>query len=174
MNVFKFLIFVCIISNGNAQEDVALNFPNDVLGSYKGDLVIRNPKGTQSIGMEFNLHATDSIGYYDYQLVYIADGKRQERNYNLIVKDAEKGEYLIDENNGIVLGANFYDNTLYSVFEVESSLLTTIETFYKDRMEFKIIFSNLKEKTTNESSEDTPEVSVYPVTVVQKAILMKQ
>jgi len=174
MNVFKVLIFVGIVFKAYAQEQTTLNFPDDVLGNYKGDLVIKNAKGTQTIGMEFNLHATDSTGYYTYQLVYIADGKRQERNYNLIVKDKDKGEFLIDENNGIVLGANVIDNTLYSVFEVNTSLLTTIETFYDDRMEFKIIFSNLKNKTVSERTEDTPEVSAYPVTVVQKATLKKE
>ena len=174
MKIFKFIICLCAVVSGYAQSSADFNFPDDYLGSYSGDLEIRNSRGIQSIGMEFNLQATDSLGYYDYQLVYIVDGNRQERNYNLIVKDAEKGQYLIDENNGIILGANVFDNTLYSVFEVQGNLLTTTETFYDDRMEFRIIFSNKDQKVTNEGSEEVPEVSVFPVTVVQSATLIKQ
>lgn len=174
LKLFKFLVVLCVVFSSYGQSEDSLNFPDDFLGNYKGDLVIKNTNGSQTIGMEFNIQATDSLGYYQYQLVYIADGNRQERNYNLIVKDADKGQYLIDENNGIILGANFFDNTLYSVFEVEGNLLTTIETFYEDRMEFKIIFSSKNAKTVNESTEEVPEVTVYPVTVVQSANLRKE
>jgi len=83
--------------------------------------------------------------------------------------------YIVDENNGIVLDALVVDNTLYSMFEVQGSLLTTTERFFKDYMEFQITFSNTKQKKiTGGISDQIPEVVSYPITVVQKARLVKQ
>lgn len=150
-------------------------FPEAYFGSYKGDLLIKGAQIERTISMEFHMKATDSIGKYQYQLVYIVDGKRQERNYNLITKDALKGEYTIDENNGIILSARQFDNRLYSFFEVQGSLIFTLEEFYDNYMIFEVIASNKKEKVESVGAEeDNPEVFAYPVTVSQRAKLIKQ
>ncbi|GAB5563678.1 MAG: hypothetical protein Wins2KO_07410 [Winogradskyella sp.] len=165
--------FLCLASLLNAQND-SLQFPQDFFGIYKGKLTIVNANGTQELDMEFHLQQTDSIGKYQYTLVYIMNGNRQERLYNLIEKDAEKGDYIVDENNGIFLDAKLIDNTLYSMFEVQGNILTTTERFYKDHMDFEITFSSKKAK--NESGtegEDGVEVISYPITVVQKARLQR-
>ena len=173
----KYLLFsvLCLIMSPLFAQEDTINFPEDFFGSYRGDLVIQNARGSQTIGMEFHINETDSIGKYQYQIVYIADGKRQERNYNLITKNEEKGEYVVDENNGILLSAKQFENRLYSVFEVQGNLLTTIETFHEDHMIFEIIFSSKKEiSASGDVNEDVPEVFSYPVTVSQRAKLIKQ
>ena len=188
MKFIKYFLLVLVITNCSAQKQVNTpekqeiekpsnhqSFPDNILGSYKGDLVIKNANGEQTIGMEFHIKATDSIGKYDYQIVYIMDGNRQERNYSLIAKDASKGEFIIDENNGILLSAKVYDNRLYSVFEVQGNLLFTIEEFYDDYMIFQIIFSKANEKTESGGKQNqVPSVFSYPVSVSQRAKLIKQ
>ena len=172
----KTLVFLlcCALQWVGAQEDV-LQFPNDFFGVYKGDLKITNSKGIQTVGMEFHLNATDSIGKYEYTIVYIMDGNRQERLYHLIEKDSKRGEYVVDENNGIFLDAKVVDNTLYSMFEVQGNMLTTTERFFKDRMIFEITFSNSSEKNTSSTTgENVIDVQSYPVSVVQKATLIRQ
>ena len=125
--------------------------------------------------MEFHFNKTDSIGKHQYMLVYIFDGKRQERKYNLIEKDVAKGAYIVDENNGILLDAKLVDNTLYCMFEVQNNLITTTERFYKDAMDFEITFSDTKQKTiTGTEGEDAVSVTSYPVGGIQKAHLIKQ
>lgn len=170
----KYLALVLIFClNLNAQESVS-TFPEAYFGNYKGDLTIINSNGTQTVGMEFNFKATDSIGKYAYQIVYILDGTRQERNYHLIAKDTKKGDYIIDENNGILLSAKLFENRLYSVFEVNGNLLFTTETFYEDHMIFEIMFTNKKDETISGAvGENQPEVLSYPITVSQRAKLMK-
>ena len=173
----KFLCLSIVIVSffyANTQEN-ELKFPESYFGSYKGDLIIENAKGQQIIGMEFHINATETANKYQYQLVYISNGNRQERNYNLIAKDASKGEYLVDENNGILLSAKQFENRLYSVFQVQENLLFTIEEFYEDYMIFEIVFSNKKETVKSGNiDEETPEVFSYPVTVSQRAKLLKQ
>lgn len=168
-----FLFSLLLAFNSYSQKD-SLRFPQDFYGIYKGDLKITNSKGTQTIRMEFHLNKTDSIGKYQYTLVYIMDGNRQERLYNLIEKNASKGEYVVDENNGIFLDAKVVDNTLYSLFEVQGNLLTTTERFYEDHMIFEITFANTEQKQTSATEgENATEVLSYPVSVVQKAYLKK-
>ena len=171
MKHILFILIVLLSFSAEAQEKM---FPQGYVGIYKGDLEITNAKGKQSIGMEFHMKATDSIGIYTYKIVYIFDGKRNDRNYTLKTIDALKGEYVIDENNGIVLGAKFIDNVLYNVFEVGGSLLMTTEAFFEDYMTFEIVVSAKEAKTVTKATEDGTEVISYPVTVTQKAKLIKQ
>ncbi|APY01413.1 hypothetical protein [Lacinutrix venerupis] len=165
------ILFLIISFSAEAQEK---NFPEDYFGIYKGDLHITNAKGKQSIGMEFHLTATDSAEIYNYKIVYIFNGERNDRNYTLKTVDKDKGEYIIDENNGIILGAKLVDNVLYNVFEVQGNLLMTTEAFYNDYMTFEIVFSGKDSKTTTKATEDDTEVISYPITVTQKARLLKQ
>lgn len=170
--VFVLLFFV---SQWSFSQLDSLQFPQDFYGIYKGDLHITNPNGKQTIQMEFHLNPTDSIGKYQYMLVYIMNGNRQERQYNLIEKDAEKGEYIVDENNGILLDAKLMDNTIFSMFEVQGSILTTTERFYKDSMDFEITFANKSQQTkSGTTGEDATEVISYPISVLQKAHLIKE
>lgn len=153
----------------------AKQFPDDYLGIYKGILNITSSKGDQTLEMEFHLKATEEKEKYQYTIVYIVEGSRQERKYHLLVKDKERGIFEVDENNGIILTAQFFNGVLYSMFEVQGNMLTTTERFYDDKMEFEITFANKEQKLlTGGTSEEIPEVISYPITVVQKAILYKQ
>lgn len=163
------LLFVLVFGFSQAQT-----FPEDYLGVYKGKLKITNPVGEQEINMEFHLTKTDTIDVYNYILVYEVNGEPSPRNYTLKVKNKDKGEFIVDENNGILLDAKFVDNTLYSMFEVQGNMLVTTERFYEDSMDFEIIFSSTQKKSSNSATDDVPEVTSYPVMVIQKAKLIKQ
>jgi hypothetical protein len=150
-------------------------FPENYLGIYKGTLQMTSAASEQSISMEFKLEATETEGKYQYQIVYINEGNRQERSYTLITIDAAKGDYLVDENNGIQLQAKLLGNKLFSVFQVEKSLLMSTQTFFKDYMLFEIVFSRSDEAITSGNDGNAiPEVFSYPVSVYQFAKLEKQ
>lgn len=169
------ILIVFLFSLSVFSQNDSLQFPQDFYGVYKGDLHITNAKGKQTIKMEFHLNPTDSIGKYEYKLVYVMMGKPEERKYTLIEKDASKGEYIVDENNGILLDAKLIDNTIFSMFEVQGSILTTTERFYKDSMDFEITFANKSQQTkSGTEGEDATEVISYPISVLQKAHLIKQ
>lgn len=177
--IVLFFNLFCLSLSVHAQKPQTMakisNFPDAYLGIYKGDLTISSVRGQQVIPMEFHLTATDSANTYNYTLVYGAGEQRQERLYTLIAKNAAKGDYVVDENNGIILKAKLVDNTLYSVFEVAGNLLTTTERFYKDAMDFEITFMPTAQKeTTGEDKEGSAIVHTYPITTVQKAHLKKQ
>lgn len=150
-------------------------FPEDFFGKYKGKLTITNANSSQEIDMEFHLLPTDTLGKYHYVIIYKSEKINQERKYTLLEKDKTKGQYVVDENNGILLNTTFANNALYSIFEVQGGLLTTTEHFYDNYMDFEIMYS-LKEKVekSGNTDEETPEVLSYPVISVQKAKLYKE
>jgi len=158
-----------------SQEDTPINFPDDYFGIYTGTLEISNKNGDKTYPMEFHLQPTDSIGKYEYKLVYGAGDDRQERPYSLIATDAASGSYIVDENNGIILHDKVIDNRMYALFEVGGNLLTTFITFEKDHMIFEIAVTNTAEKQVSYAdNEEKTEVISYPITSVQRAVLQKQ
>ncbi|GAB5399077.1 MAG: hypothetical protein Aureis2KO_06620 [Aureisphaera sp.] len=172
---FIAIFALTFISIWQTQSQENLQFPDDYLGIYKGILHIDSERGEQNIPMEFHLTSTDSIGSYNYILVYGEGEKRQERNYTLIEKDLERGHFVVDENNGIVLDDKVIDNRMYALFEVGGNLLTTFITFEKDHMTFEIVFApKNKKNSTYAKDEEQTEVISYPITTVQRAVLQKQ
>ncbi|WP_375238375.1 hypothetical protein [Aurantibacter sp.] len=171
----KFIIcFLLSFVAFSQQDSITKQFPEDYLGIYKGKLKIDNPRGQQEIEMEFHLKATDGSNVFKYTLVYVVNGEPSPRNYTLKIIDKAKGEYVVDENNGIILDAKYVNNSLISVFEVQGNLLITTERFFDDYMFFEIVFSGKDSKKTTIATEDQTEVISYPITTTQTAKLIKQ
>ncbi len=142
----------------------------EYLGQYKGELAIFNAKGTQKIPMEFHLLETKDPGRYNYVLIY----NNEPRNYTLIAQDKENGDFLLDENNGILLPTTYKDGVFYSFFVVQGSLLASRIAFQTDWVDFEIMFSKTADKTTTGAvDDDMPQVMGYPISVIQKARLVK-
>ncbi|MGK0386527.1 MAG: hypothetical protein ACI849_001144 [Patiriisocius sp.] len=170
-----YLLYFFLFTSVATAQDIQHNFPDDFFGNYTGILHIHNDKGTTELPMEFYLQPTDSVGSYQYTLVYGEGEQRQERLYTLKEKNKDKGEYIVDENNSIILDDKVIGNRMYALFEVGGSLLTTFITFEKDHMIFEIVYLDTSKKNiTGGTSEEIPEVISYPILVVQRAVLKKQ
>ncbi|WP_298766344.1 hypothetical protein [uncultured Polaribacter sp.] len=161
------LLFSSLFYSQNKKEQ----FPLNALGIYKGDLTISSNKGVQIVPMEFHLLKTEKTNTFKYVIVY----KNKPRNYTLITKDLKNGIFNIDENNGIVLPAKYANNVLYSFFEVNGNFLSSRLLFKNNSLDFEILFTAIKNKiTTGGTSTAIPKVFGYPITTVQKAVLIKQ
>lgn len=169
--LFLFLFHSSYSLFGQISEEK--QFPQAYFGKYKGLLEINTVMGVQKVPMEFWLQPTDSVGKYNYVIVYGEGEKRQERNYNLIARDEKTGSYLIDENNGILLEAKVFENRLYSLYEVSGNLLTTFITFEENQLLFEITVAKTEKGLTTQAKEEGIEVVSYPVTTRQKALLYK-
>jgi len=168
---FSFFIFFCTISMGQEEDPT---FPDDFFGRYAGTLQIHTQRGSQEVPMEFHLMDTDSLGAYQYTLVYGAGDNRQERTYVLLAEDPDHGAYALDERNGIVLDNTFYENKLYALFEVQGNLLTTFITLEEDHALFEIVFANKTLARETYAVQDSVQVLSYPISTIQKAVLQKQ
>lgn len=94
-------------------------FPASWIGHWRGDAATGNAQRSQKFTMEMIIAPTDKPDRFTWTIIYAGEAGRQERAYSLIVKDAAKGVYAIDENQGIVLDASLLDGGLYTHFEVQ-------------------------------------------------------
>lgn len=103
----------------------APTFPDTWIGHWKGDATVGTDERSQKFTMELKVAATSKPDRYSWTIIYDGATGRQERPYTLIVKDAAKGLYTIDENNGILIDARTIGGTLYSHFAVQGNRITT-------------------------------------------------
>jgi hypothetical protein len=189
MKKFLFLIAVLCASVGTAQkkqvkeragksfEDKTFPteyaFPKEYIGTYAGNLNVADASGVlQNVPMELIIAPTEDPKKYSYTLAYIISKKRDERKYTLITVDQEKGLFDLDENNGILLRANYMRQTLFSTFEVNNRILNSSVEFKNDGRVFFTIIVTEKANPRKTGNEKTP-VTSYNAIVIQKAALRK-
>lgn len=148
-------------------------FPKEYVGTYAGNLNIADASGVlQNVPMELTLAATEDPKKFAYTLSYIVSKKKQEQKYTLIIVDPAKGLYDLDENNGVVLRANYMRQTLFSTFEVNNRILNSSVEFRNDGRVFFVIIVTEKTDPRKTGSEKLA-VTSYSAVVIQKAALRK-
>jgi len=180
--LFTFLTLLlasCSKRTGTLSDFLKENFPQAWIGNWSGELLIYDAKGVkQKVPMALEIQPTAKKEVFTWALIYGEDKVKGRRNYELNIKDAEKGWYAIDEKNSIVLDCYLFHNKLFSRFEVMGNqLLCTYEKQGK-RIIFDVISGNQKEVSTTGgekiNGEDIPEVKVYDINVSQRAILRQE
>lgn len=88
------------------------------------------------------------------------------KDYTMKVIDPAKGHYATDEGEGLLLDTYLFDNSLYSVFEVQDILLTATYRLKGNEIIFEV--------TSGRKAGKVPgDVNNYSVNFLQKAILKK-
>jgi photosystem II stability/assembly factor-like uncharacterized protein len=156
----------------------AAQFPTSWIGHWAGDATSGNGTNTQKFRMELIIAPTDSKDRFRWTIIYAGAQGRQERAYTLIVKDAAKGLYSIDENNGIILDSRYIDGTLFGHFLVQGNRITTRERLENPGNSGEFISTELvttidDQATTTGGGAGVPEVKTWAPVGVQKAILRR-
>lgn len=123
--------------------------------------------------MELHISKTDSQRVWNWRIIY-RDSTKDDRKYLLRIDDYNKGKYIIDETDGILLESNLFGNKLISRFEVMNSLLEITYTLDGDKILFEVSSSKLKPTSVTQSQAEQVEVKSYEITSYQTAILYKQ
>ena len=186
MNIHTSIILLCFTfglsfdANGQSHRfDENASFPESWLGNWEGDLTIfKENKLVQTIPMELELASIDTSDNYIWAIIYGEDKETGRRSYELEIVDAEKGLYRIDEKNSIKLEAYLFGNKLYSQFSVmENQLLCTYEKV-EDKIIFEIISGSINPVSITGGKlvdeEEIPEVKAFPITIMQKATLVRK
>ncbi len=179
MNRFLIIlgIITCCFTNLLAQDTFA--FPHTWKGIWKGDLEIHTAKGlAQTVPMELHILPTDSINRFTWSIIYGEDKEAGKRPYELVILDAEKGIYAIDEKNSIQLEAYFIKDKFFSRFEVMGTLLLTSEQLVGEELIFEIIAGKIEPVsiTGDEivAGDTIPRVKAFPINVMQRAVLKRE
>lgn len=160
-----------------ANDAEALNFPQNWEGRYIGMLQIfkaGQSKAARKIEMELIIKqiSLDS-NRYEWQIIYGTDKVKGLREYELIVKNRDKGLYIIDERNSILLDAFLVNGKLISRFSVAGNLITATYEKEGDYIHFEILSGKEKVDAYTGGKEAIPEVGNYSIAVRQTARLKK-
>lgn len=153
-------------------------FPESWIGHWAGDATSGNGTTAQKFRMELIIAPTDSKDRFRWTIIYAGAQGRQERAYTLIVKDAAKGLYSIDENNGIILDSRYIDGTLFGHFIVQGNRISTRERLENPGTPDEFISTELvttidDQATTTGGAAGVPEVKTWAPVGVQKATLRR-
>lgn len=157
------------------------HFPSTWIGKWEGHLNIFFPgMHPRVVAMALEILPRDSANW-DWTLIYDVQGQEDRRAYTLQPVSIRQGRWRIDENNGIILGARLFHQTLISVFEVDKQLLIARYSLVGDALHFEIIGSGLEPNKTGGAKtnseipdiEAIPEVNWFEAVVFQHAILKK-
>ena len=160
--ILKLLLSLFLISNATAQQ----SFPEKCLGIWGGMMYIQaEGKTKDSVEVKLSITKTDKPDTYGWKTEYFSEKYPITKDYLMVVKDLEKGLYILDEQDGIELKNYLFNNKLYSVFEVNGNLLTGTYELLEDNLIFEIGFGG-KLDTTN-------QVTNYSVTNLQRAVLQR-
>lgn len=173
--MFFIILYLFISSAGdNLKAQSVLNFPDGWIDRWTGTLYIYGENRIKEVYMELNIQPAEDTGHWKWTIIYGKGEFSQTRAYELILVDSAKGKYKMDEKNSIFLDVTYKNNSFFSTFEVEKNLITAVYSLIDNKIIFEIISSDMKAPlVTGQEGEDISTVISYPVTVVQRAELMK-
>ena len=171
------MVISCQISKELPDPTVPA-FPQSYTGHWTGDLeIFRDRERVQKIRMSLEISEVNQ-DTFDWFITYDDGLTKDIRAYGLVISNKDKGQYLIDEKNGIVLDAQLNGNELTSIFKVGSSLLNVTYELGHEEIVFKIDVINMNaHRMTGDTligQDSIPRVDVYPLAVVQRAILQRK
>lgn len=158
------------------QEEENKLFPKSWEGRYLGTLEIFSAEKSipQEVEMELII---EQVGLdpkkWEWKIIYGENKIKGMREYQLIVKDKEKGQYVIDERNSIMLDAQFINGKLFSRFSVMGNLILATYKKEGEYIYFEILSGNAKVDEYTGGEEDSPNVGNYDINVSQIAKLKK-
>jgi hypothetical protein len=170
----RHLLLLCLslLSTLVTAQDEA--FPATWEGEWRGDLVVyQHGNEVQRIPMSLTILPLGSNGHYTWAIQYGRD-ESNLRPYRLIPADPEKGQFAIDEQNGIVLDGFFQRDTYFSLFSVSGSLLQTRVQRTQDTLLYEITAGPMEPLNTSGGRDSIPAVDSYAIPTLQRAILQRQ
>lgn len=158
---------------GHAQQ--VTGFPDSFVGKWKGKLQwMVSGRPAQEFTMKLTIQPADSSGWYTWHIRY-GDDDKDSRPYLMKPVDAEKGHWVIDENDGIILDSYIHGNSFHGAFTVMGKTIIDNYRVENNRMFVEFFSINLSEKTT--SGKGTPEIPFadsYKISGYQAGVLDKE
>ena len=163
----------CLISfSGISQE-----FPKDWLGSYKGDMLIANMgRPTDTIPVSYEMVTLEEDSVWSYKMTFFSE------KYGTIVKDYkivatakdDKNNYLLDENNGIVMEISLMDGTFYGMYDVMDMMFITTMKYTDGNIYYDLFAApSADPMITATEGEESIEAKSYAPSLHQTALFIR-
>lgn len=161
------LLLACFVLLYSLNLNAQPHFGDLCVGEWKGTLYMYNQGLLKdSVPIKLSVTKTESPTIWAWKTEYFSPIHPLIKDYTLKLKDAKKQLYITDEGNGIELHDYRFGNKLYSVFEVDNTLLTTTYELLDGQLVFEVT-------SGKPSQPETGGVSNYSVDFLQRAVLKK-
>ncbi len=162
----------------HAAPGVAAEFPESWLGHWRGEATAGDPAHPVRFTMELKVDATDRPDRFQWTILYDGPAGRQVRPYTLLVKDRQRGEFQIDEGQGIVLEARLFNGVLCTEFQVENTRITSRDRLLDagqptERLVVEMVTSRVDAATATGGHEGVPAVLTWRPQSIQQATLRR-
>ena len=150
------------------------SFPSSWVGKWRGNMTwYQGIQQRQGVQMELHILPADSTDQYTWRIIY-GTGGQDNRPYILKPFNKERGHWLIDERNSIVLDQFLIGSRFCGTFTVEGNTIMNCYELQGDSL--LVEFYNFQEKPiviTGGGDSTVPKVKTYGMRSHQRAILKR-
>jgi len=167
MKVMKYILSISLILvffiNLNAQD----YFPDKCLGIWSGKMHVHS-KGiiVDSVDVRMTIEKIPDSLHWMWKTEYISEKYPVTKNYKLILENPASNKFTLDENNGILLYSYVFGNKMFSNFEVQGTMLTSVYILGEDELIFEITSGKEIGKTGN-------EITNFSILNLQRSVLKR-
>ena len=134
-------------------------------GEYEGQMVVGfTGRANDSVDVRFELKPIEADSSWTYRMTY------DSQKFGVVVKEYEihrvgnsTVDFLLDEQDGIIIEMSLMNNCFYDMFEVMDNLYATTLRKIGDDIHFDL-FTSAKKKATVTTSEEDDDGNIYEVT----------
>ena len=171
-------LFILLLSGFSAFAQKKTEFPVSWQGDWSGELTVcQAAKVVQTVPMALEVSRIDSVRY-TFAIVYGTDKEKGLRPYELVIKNAATGEYVIDEKNSIRLEAYLFGEKLFCWFSVQGNQLLSSYEKIGETIVFEVVSGKNQAVSTTggrkSADGEIPPVQAFPVSVMQRAVLRRR
>ncbi|MBL8729289.1 MAG: hypothetical protein JNM25_12705 [Planctomycetes bacterium] len=161
-------------ATGVRSREVVAAFPAGWSGTWRGTLEVCNADGAlPGASVEHVIEPTEDPARWRWVTTYDGAAGRVVKDYTLLVRDALRGAYAIDERDGVVLEARWLGDALHTWFEVGGSLLIVRESVLANGTAAATYCFELLTAPTATAADGDGAVRCFAPVVLQRARLRR-
>jgi len=128
------LAFTVLFVNTSSAQ-----LPRKWIGNWSGTMhLFSHGELVDSVAVSFLVKPLPQDSSYTWKMEYNFPTMRTVQDYTLRVSDAAKGLFVIDEGAGIELACSLVGDKMYSLFEVQGTMLSACYELKGDELIFEV------------------------------------
>lgn len=133
------LTLIGLLFMGTYSSHAQNSFPEKCIGDWEGTLYIyKQGKLRDSIPVRLEVSPTGDPGTFQWKTTYQSEDHPMIKDYRMMIDSTGPNSYIMQEEENIALHMYSFDNKLYSLFETESTMLSSSYELQKDTLYFEV------------------------------------
>lgn len=177
MKFLSILLTILFAQTLNAQS-----FPDNWIGEYSGQMIIGSMSMQKdTVDVEFSLQEIEADSSWTYKMTY------DSPKFGVVVKDyiirktgRFPSQFVLDEQDSILIDMTLIDNTFYSVFQIEETIYSSTMSLHDKDIYFDLFITSMENprisRPTNgdeENQEETQDILSHH-TYLHQSVYLKR